>query len=43
MDYRTIVMYVPTGDLTIAMAANGAHGSWTSLTSDMFDFAVGRF
>ncbi|NJD19918.1 MAG: beta-lactamase family protein [Gemmatimonadetes bacterium] len=43
MDYRTIVMYVPSGDLTIAMAANGAHGSWTSLTYDIFDFAVARF
>lgn len=43
MDYRTIVMYVPGGDLSIAMAANGAHGSWTSLTYDIFDFAVARF
>jgi CubicO group peptidase (beta-lactamase class C family) len=43
MDYRTIVMYVPDGDLTIAMAANGAHANWTSLVYDIFDFAVARF
>ncbi len=43
MDYRTILMYVPAGDLTIAMAANGAHDSWTTLTYYMFDWALARF
>ncbi|HSW31298.1 MAG TPA: serine hydrolase domain-containing protein [Longimicrobiales bacterium] len=43
MDYRTILMYVPSGDLTIAMAANGAHDSWTTLTYYMFDWALARF
>jgi len=43
MDYRSIVMYVPSGDLTIAMAANGAHDNWTSLIYNIFDFAVARF
>ncbi|MHB1194154.1 MAG: serine hydrolase domain-containing protein [Longimicrobiales bacterium] len=43
MDYRTILMYVPSGDLTIAMAANGAHDSWTTLTYYMLDWALARF
>jgi CubicO group peptidase (beta-lactamase class C family) len=43
MDYRSILMYVPSGDLTIAMAADGAHGSWLSLVYAMFDYAVARF
>lgn len=43
MDYRSIVMYVPSEDLTIAMAANGAHGNWLALTYDMLDWALARF
>ncbi len=43
MGYRSILMYVPSGDLTIAMAANGAHDSWTTLTYYMFDWIVARF
>lgn len=43
MDYRTILMYVPWGDLTIAMATHDVHTSWTSLIYHIFDFAVGRF
>ena len=43
MDYRSILMYVPSGDLTIAMAADGAHDNWLSLTYYIFDWAVARF
>lgn len=43
MDYRTILMYVPWGDLTIAMATHDVHANWTSLVYHIFDFAVGRF
>jgi CubicO group peptidase (beta-lactamase class C family) len=43
MDYRSILMYVPSGDLTIAMAANGAHDSWLSLTYYVLDWALARF
>lgn len=43
MDYRTILMYVPWGDLTIAMATHDVHANWTSLIYHIFDFAVGRF
>lgn len=43
MDYRSILMYVPDGDLTIALAANGAHANWTALVYAIFDWAVARF
>ena len=43
MDYRSILMYVPSRDLTIAMAANGAHDNWLSLTYYIFDWGVARF
>lgn len=43
MDYRSILMYVPWGDLTIAMATHDVHAGWTSLIYHVFDFAVARF
>ena len=43
MDYRSIVMYIPSSQVTIAMATHGVHANWFTLVYSIFDFAVNRF
>jgi hypothetical protein len=43
MDYRRILMYIPSRDLTVAITTHAVHANWLPLVYDLFDFVVTRF
>lgn len=43
MDYRSILMYIPEFDLSIAIHAHDTHTSWSTLVNDLFFYVVNNF
>lgn len=43
MGYRSILMYIPSRDVSIAITTHDLHANWFSLVYDIFDFVVDRF
>lgn len=43
MNYRSILMYIPSRGVTVVLSAPGAHANWFTLVYDVFDFAVDAF
>jgi CubicO group peptidase (beta-lactamase class C family) len=42
MNYRSILMYIPSRDVTVAICTHDVHSNWYSLVYDIFDFVVAR-
>ena len=42
MNYRSILMYIPSKDLSVAIMTHDVHSNWFSLVYDIFDFVVAR-
>ena len=43
MNYRSILMYVPGSDLTIAIHAHDTHNNWFNLVDDLFMYVMENF
>jgi len=43
MDYRNILMYIPSLDISIAMHTHQVHSGWFPLTDDVFEYVVDNF
>ncbi len=43
MEYRSILMYIPSRDASIAMSTHDVHANWFALVYDVFDFVVASF
>ena len=43
MNYRSILMYVPGSDLSIAIHAHNTHNNWFNLVDDLFAYVMENF
>jgi len=43
MNYRSILMYVPGSDLSIAIHAHDTHNNWFNLVDDLFTYVMENF